>query len=654
MTTSAQGRFGIVENINRALDEVNLTQHLHVSCNEGHRESASGEGIYNQCIEDACKEKGPFVSVLDEWQKNYLAMELLEENSLATNQIEQEIEKKIALLHSYDPYSIGAGEKEKQMVLRMAETPLEYFHLESKGLNNFIFFMEGAKIFQVFKYDEDSEIFEVSEKLYKNRPERELKRLEPFAKKLVDYLNSTDFATKNVASEKYLEQRYKEGPKKEKIIKFLDDLEISKVRFQEKLGGITPFPIDISSLRQSVESNTLTQLELDMLVNNSTTVEMYELVFEYQEKHEKEIAEDLIVRYKNWVNVNGIEKLKTKIKQSWDKSKKEELAEAEVRKKEGEFARTYCLNKFRANMNLLPEENTISKMQKVVDDAKKFFVNNINNLQGISKASAKTIIPEIQKLTFKLPFSKETYQKMMLQLLDTKIEENKQTNKNLKKNINDKALYTFASLTAIFPDEFSGNDDEEKENDDEDRNELQGDVTDLCDQLEQDAFSDATYTGLGQINLSYTLPKGPIDYQKGVIFHEIAHNLESIIRRKNISEHSQKSFDELKICLGSIHIPIVGEGKKDQYFSEDYADLVANRLLLKGVKPLMCQYMVRDSESNKFAHNSIANESEDDTHSSSLLRVLRHYANQSMDLPESCKTALLKEAQLNTQAYCKY
>ena len=235
---------------------------------------------------------------------------------------------------------------------------------------------------------------------------------------------------------------------------------------------------------------------------------------------------------------------------------------------------------------------------------------------------------------------------MLINSLNNKISNNKKTKEALENNLDMKSLFTFFAYTVAFPNEIGGG------NDEDDDEEYDGDIAEVCQGLEQPAFSDATYTAFGEVKVSYTLAKAPKNYQLQVIYHELGHNLDRILRESSISDATSKAFKVTESCLGEIQKKVSGEEKHKNFFGEDFSDWIAAKVENDFTKSADCEYLSYDEESQQYKNNTIFADNEDSVHSSTVFRVMRYYVDKGKELPGACREPLTQEGVLGLEQQC--
>lgn len=214
-----------------------------------------------------------------------------------------------------------------------------------------------------------------------------------------------------------------------------------------------------------------------------------------------------------------------------------------------------------------------------------------------------------------------------------------------------KDVVPFAIMVQIHPKLFNTSPESETESGEVINS---SDISNLCQELEQQPFSDAAITAFGNIMLSYTLALGSESFQKGVIFHELGHNLGRIFNENpKLSQLSLKNFQETKKCLLGIHSGLSVD-KASKYFAEDYADFVARKLSPSDSRSPDCEFLRYSKDLNEYEQNSYENPFADDPHSIELFRVIKSLIDLNGTIPNSCKTALEQEAILTLPETCHF
>ena len=618
---------------------------------------------YQNCLEEVCgsKETGYVPLVTQEYDSRVDNIEQLKQSRMGLL-----LSEKIQTYYKEDSSVISDEDKKKY--LEMAETPLEHIIVDNNGAMGFLIFVrkDVTVAFGLIDIEskaddkegpfEDKSVEDIEllkqlerEKLFKDMDLESIERIKTLKENIVSFLNSKAVQGRAqmspegglFSSQRFFLAKYGDIPLKDAILRYINELETIEQRYTKNLDGLFSFPINnLASLKIKAENGRITSLELKILINEGFSPELYSVFFNHQDKYANETTKKVENNWKNRIQEISTEELKRILTNEFENLQEEKRKESERVDKKKEHAIDICVIKYHRNMAKYPTVENIDDLEKTAFAAKNHFIDKMRNLEGISPQSKATIVEKLGKIRFQMPFSKREFERNFMRLLDDKIENARRQNLSRDK-IDPKKTFTIWAYFALFP-----NDTDEEEEED-----LDGEITEICKSMDQDAFSDATLVASGDIQLAYTLAKGPEYYQRQVIYHELGHNLQAMLEQEGISRQSLLSFEETKSCVGDVQ-QYVSQDKFEQFISEDFADWMSFKIEDSFSKPKGCENLYQDDNGIYEEYSVMRGNIKDDTfHSSLIFRILRYYAAHKRPLPRSCEDALIGEGLLTGLEY---
>ncbi len=291
-------------------------------------------------------------------------------------------------------------------------------------------------------------------------------------------------------------------------------------------------------------------------------------------------------------------------------------------KKENEDGLAGCMGVYRRNMKVLPNAQQAKALKDSVQEVK----NRV--AQGwapkYSVQTQKGIEDYLKKVDFVLPLSKDEFQEGFKEKLRLKLLAKQRDSKLEIRNFSTLALIFLVTefnkeIVAIAKPESAAAKDMSS-----------NEYLKMCDREKVKTLSDANYTLLGKIRLSYTSAQA-LDLGKGVIAHELGHGISRIFRDKKASDHSSKKHAEFIKCLGGLH-----SKNGEHYHEEDYADWVAGNVTSVNMACIFPQ-------NYRSSGSLLENVDESDPHSDDFFRLLHIESLQRAKLPKACNKVLARE-----------
>lgn len=599
---------------------------------------------YQACLEKICGHPKSFTSALDSWKKDYVELSGKDTEELKKTPVGKILHQKIDEFYKEDSYHI-ADEEMKKEFLEMASNPIDNTKVSVHGASGIIVALEDINILNHGEYNNETGRYEIKDSVFEGLDAAKKARIEDLKKVFEARINSQEEQYRHVSSQEFIKRKYPNLDLRSGILKYIEKLSSIEDKFIKNIGGIIPFPLDLVNLQKRTEYNEISSVELDKMIAEANSIELMGHIFDHQDKFGDEIAAEVSDKLKKWFQGKSSEEVKKLLEKKMIEKHKEQVEGDKKRFQERDKSTEICLDSYHRNSNLFPDEDSIDKLKTTVDFAKGNFIAKVLGMSWLSEESKKHIKSSLEEIRFKLPYSKSTYKDVLINSLSKKLSINKKSNEFLKNNWDMRSLFTFFTYSVAFPSKIGGNDDDEGK-------EYDGEIAEICQGLEQRAFGDSTYTAFGEVKVSYTLAKAPRNYQLQVIYHELGHNLEKILRESSISDATNKAFKVTESCLGDIQKKVSGEEKHKNFFVEDFSDWIAAKVENDFTKSADCEYLSFDQESQQYKNNTIFADHEDTLHSSTVFRVMRYYVDKEKDLPDECREPLTQEGILGFEQQC--
>ncbi len=591
---------------------------------------------YNSCLKELCGQPPEFVSLIDRYLKKSYSNIPVTNNALK--------QKKI-LVNKINQYFILEAEGSINFEEVKQKLHNEIVNIKKKGFSYEFGKPSGLmseihidSIIDNHLFDMGNGSFAVDRSFFLNSLEpSKLERLSYYSDQLdkfgEDPLNAIRYSFPKV----FLRKKYPRARNtKEALENYLNFMIGAIKELKIKIGRSITSDIDFHLMKSKAKNGDLTSAELSMIVDEGYDTEMMLIGSDYISKYEKSIFKERYHEIIDWVKKNEPAKLLELLKQESEESKKKDRLKLDK-------AVEVCVDSLERNWNKLPSRKQVKDFQNVVISAKHQFIEGLKKLSGISNESLKIIIPEINDITFQLPYSKEQWVDTVFKYLDYR----NKTEVKFNQSVNFKEEIALKVYSILHP---GSDDDDSSEEGMEEK--YSSDISRLCEEMEQPPFTDKTYTALGNVLLSYTMAQGPKSYQRGVIFHEIAHNLNRVFdERPELSDSTKKAFVENKKCLKALHTTLGTSVQK--YFREDFADHIAMRILPPNTKSYMCEYTTYLSQLNEYVDDSLTADL-GSSHSSVIFRILRGAIDSGKIIPETCINALRNNGVLSFPTKCTF
>jgi hypothetical protein len=641
--------------------------------------TTSNKNTYQQCLSDICGNYPEFESVMDEFDKDNLAMAL---SGNAARPNEEIIIDKIEEYFDLKNYNIldspGVEKKIKAIIKKAKKSGFP----NSGGILAVAFSNVDLITLISSLIAEEGKPHKVNRSVFKDFPLKEKNRLNVMADKIDHFYNEPNRDLREISPIRYLKKKYpKTKTGKEAVAKYLSWLITTESHTKKDFSDLIPLEIDLIQIKSNFENDRLTHIELKLLLELEDSIKVISLLQEYKNQFGKEISKEKVKEVNAWIVNQSEDDLIDIARESFDESEGTDKDQAQI-----EYAQLICASQARQNMDLLPTENQIKELTKVVENSKLDFVKNLKNFPTFSTSSLNFLTENIKDLNFVIPYSDKKWEEILLGNLNHRIKELKRTFSTSTVNKYIRDLLPLSFYLEIHPEisnptfttegeeeeEISFSEEElsimeefgedasfpEDEIDDEfvSLAESSSAISQLCMDLEQTPFSDRTMTAFGNIMLSYTLVRGNENYQRGTIYHEMSHNLMALLDQESkLSPETLKAYKKAKNCLGNIH----NDTKKSdigKYYSEDFADYVAVKMLPNTTRPIDCELLTFSLENNEYTNNNIQSLEVHghSPHSSELFRVLRAQVDANKKLPKSCNKALETDGIFHFPKSCKF
>lgn len=617
---------------------VRLDQSIKNSCNEKHT-AQKFENSYQLCLEEVCGKTGEFTSISSKWDESFKTYSGRNFESGALHGKELEIYDLVKEYYAVDDEALNILDY-KDDLLRLAKKPKENITFKDSELSKVLKLSEA---FEAFRNVTTSS--KVDESFYSNVDGSKLERYKSLGQRINIYLRDGSYIVRNTSSDAFIKVRYPDLSFEEGVKRYLQKAKAIEEMIKRYLEGFAALPTDTKATEVAFLNGSLERVELDIFIQSASVLELFGLAIQHAEKYSEEIEKELGQKLLDWTNKEGVDVLAA-IDSSIKEVEESKAKEVEIKKTKLKADKNVCLDVYYRNINMLPSDAQIKKLKSVVEESKKEFISKINDSIDFSSESKMKIIENLKALNFKLPYSKSTFETSFIKSLKSSLQRHKSAySKKLNAKVKD--IFSFTLYSAAFPDAL--NEDEDEGDELEDGGEFQED----CTNFEQEPFSDATYTSLGEIMVSYTLAQSPEGAQKQIILHEMAHNLEHLLKDESITSlPTSAKFNKIRDCLNNYQELIVGKGS-EAFFGENFADAIATKIEKGFSKPKACIYMKNNSENGEYISDHIKNKNEGAVHSSVISRVLKYYVDKNVELPKSCKNALTKNGVVSFEKQCE-
>ncbi|HXH74992.1 MAG TPA: hypothetical protein VNJ08_08505 [Bacteriovoracaceae bacterium] len=610
-------------------------------------ETCSGEvekNKYQACLVEICGDRPKFISVLDRYKSKVMSLYL---QGPKPDVFEQDLAHKINAIYDLE---LADTKDEEKLKKKLAEEISKFKKTGAGSMSPdasiMLTFFDGLPAFQTIAADEKTGEMSVDKAFLPSVDPKKRKRFEHLVNKMNALFGNSIWKLKFYSPQAFLKKKYSKAKSEAEALElYLKSL----VEINDRLKQVMPVGldvgIDIPLLQSKLKNNQLSQAELLMIMSEGTSLEMYSLIMDHGKMFQKEIVQEVSLDINTWLKGHSDKEAFDLISSKMEKSsdEKEKLQADKKAALEG------CADIYRRNMATLPNDTEIKGLTKVIANSKSEFVSGLDKLRGLSAPSKKDIVASVEDIVFQPPFSAEKLQEIIFENLNNKIKI-KQKESTFINVTNMVRFVPFFTYLTMHP-EFSEDKEEELK---EGEVAAPGEVLELCQQLEQAPFSDATMTAFGNISISFTLAQGSETYQKGVIYHELAHNLERMFdESEGLSTSSKESYGKAKTCLMGIHT-YQSKEPTEKYYSEDFADFIAMKMLPPNTASPDCEYLSHSDETKQYTESTLKNSSEHDSHSSLLFRTLRASVDNSGTIPTSCSEALKNDGNEKLAEGCHF
>ncbi|MFT6632846.1 MAG: hypothetical protein ACJAS4_002811 [Bacteriovoracaceae bacterium] len=611
-----------------------------IKCSE---EIESNVNPYQNCLEEVCGNSKNFTSTLDKY-----VLKILNGSSSTDpkrNEVKGLIEKYYK--NSKNDNNEMSDESYKKLIKEVIKSNPS---IETGNTLNLIPFMSMFHAHQkVSKYNETMGQYIFNTTAFEELSDYEKKISKKFIEESIGKYNKYIQDGNMLAASPYNLIINQSGTSETDRVKFKNYLiEIKKIQseintiFPPEILGFNLSDNDISDYMVKFDSGSLIDLELQELYASKFSSNFFLLAGQSIMKSKEDLKGNTLNEIYSWIKEQDEDFLVSFLSSQFKEERDKENINI---KNEQERSLSVCLAHFDKNDKFYPSDADLNAFKLKVDSLKSTFINKLITLDGISSKSRDELINKIKSTFFTFPFSKKYWKSRLITKIKDELDSQEKSSKisKTKKVMNTMVLY----YTHKIKNKIIDSEEEHEETDFED----------ICNNLEQEAFSDATYTSLGKIMLSHTLINAPESYQEGVINHELAHNMEKdlleLLGEGALSEVSNQNFIKVKSCLANMQMAN-GVEDTEHYFREDFADYVASRFSSVESKPKTCEYLTIDKETRLFKESSIRNSDVSDTHSGNILRIVRAMIDQGRVIPKACKEAIHSEGIIVIPGTCTY
>ena len=429
---------------------------------------------------------------------------------------------------------------------------------------------------------------------------------------------------------------------------------ISRIRKElEKFSPfLQPFGLNDQLLLNKLESGTLTNPELKILLSQGFEVE--------KRRQIKSLLDGSNDRFINNLRSNLIDKMNTITGSSRAELigrvielSKEHNAHLEFEYETySEEAVDECLSAYENSLNLLPTKREIDSLKVLASEAKRNYIQSLSKVSGLSTTSKPILESLLSEIEMSMPYSADEWLSMVNQNIDQYITSEERLALVARADAIDGIVKgamlaqdqseLMAAITRSVPDS----------------NYLNGlfsieenFIANVCENLEQQPFSDAILTATDKIMVSFTTALlRPLE-AKGLLYHEFSHSLERHLEN-GVSFHTNRKYETNKNCLIEIqsHLGI----DSDHYFSEDFADYMTSKLLPELKRSFLCEAIYFDESTGSYLSQAFKNQNPKDNHSSISTRLIRHRVDRGESLPQVCSEALAKEGIFSVGESCEF
>lgn len=417
---------------------------------------------------------------------------------------------------------------------------------------------------------------------------------------------------------------------------------------QSELEAFSPFfdvaSLNINSFQQKLELGHLTDIDLKLALAEGYKIEnrkqLSKLLKDSYSDIVQEVKTDLESGLSKLISENGLNTLNDRVKKGLNEVRNFYNTDKENKVHDALFE---CTTAYDYTRIYLPSEKQINNYMQLTDSAKQDFMVALKSFSGISDSSKPALNNQIQKVRFAKPLSREAWLSTIEESLDQYIDNEKSS----KTRIDKARIIEGIALKSLA-------EDETEEGIKNFSNVIYDPISSLCQNLNQDPFSDATLVATGIIIPSFSSVLMDEASATSIIYHEISHNLERFLN-SGVSEETNSKFKNSKQCISSMH-EYLGEGGKSfgKYFKEDFADYMSALLLPKNSKNGICHSFSYNRYIEEYNVDSFINDNEHDDHSNSLFRVMRHKIDNGGDVPNSCVDAMASEGIFAVSETCKF
>ncbi len=288
-----------------------------------------------------------------------------------------------------------------------------------------------------------------------------------------------------------------------------------------------------------------------------------------------------------------------------------------------ELAKESCLTALRKAVNSVPSDAAKKEMTRAINEVRRQAVDFVASITFLPHAD---IAKKINAIEFFYPDSPSEVITSVNSFFTEQLGANKETLSHLRTRTIDNELVLLGILQKAMGSS-STVDAEDTQ------------AANLCKSLAPTSFpDDFSMTGKAKINLSWQSFFFR-DFGLSIATHEIGHAAEDVIKASATGLVAKLSFAISKSCVMGLH-----PGQKDQlYFSEDFADAFAAKILNTSRGNFACSFLPQKNGDYNYDWIKLANGDSTDPHSSMFFRAL-HWSVYTQPLTRECRAVVEEDS----------
>ena len=391
--------------------------------------------------------------------------------------------------------------------------------------------------------------------------------------------------------------------------------------------------VDLHLFNRRFSEGRLSPQELSMLLEEDSTFNLLAIALEYRERYHDSLLNELKAKVHSWLADKSEDAIASSLSRTVDNAPAQKHAE------------DICLGELEENFFSLPYPHQKDSLKNTAEQAREDFFRNLDIFEGLSQNSKNTVEAAMQNSVFLLPLTFAEWTGIVFEHLDYFTRSLRESGKSITRNFNAEE-YAFSLASLYIPrGEYStmANGTQKSK------------ISQLCQRFKRGAIDSGILPLSNSIRLTYLVAQMAPPNQKGIVFHEMAHGLHRFLEdSESLDEHTKTSYNDLKRCLMGTHTQMNTSNSGREYFSEDFADLIATKMLPPKTTPRFCHYLSYSKRRRIYLNHNLSNQEEDDPHSSPLFRLLRAHLGSFETIPVSCQTPLRRDGVFSFPPYCHF